>query len=404
MAEWKQANLGAMLPPEFKDAIGVADAALSTLAPLLTVLGESIGVLASVAEAISVDAFDVASALNQALAVFLEDLKKTGIYYLPVFDGGLDDYMRIQANFPAKPNPDPAGFGFVPPENWTHHLNTFGSDDQLAAKEKSEFAEKFQRQFFSRFAEVVNVVDSKDPLKRIDVLEVPSTGGGVDRFVMRIRTSLDDLGDQNRPTFDTHVSAVVFLIAAPNVTDYYNIMLKLADVFGNMVDTQKIIARLGRIIDQKSWTNPRVDPNFHYSIPPDWSNISFEKLFPLIFSGVDNILKPMAEAMRTGASIAEAIAFLAQTIQKKIATLNRQIEDLNNLVSILDTVLAATGIYALFIDTQEGVQGFSKALKEAALPPELKTLNTIDALVGGFVLLGGSSLAVPMDVFFSGIV
>lgn len=390
MAEWKEATMQDMVPEEFAALSGVAASTVEGFTTVLGPIADALSVLGGVAGAISIDAFDFASALELALQVFLEDFKKTGLYYLPIMDAGLDDTLKIKANFPPT---DPDTAELLVPE-FVGNLDTFASEGWKA---------RFQEHFFGNYAKSVTAVDASDPSQAVEVTEFPSTGGAIDRFRLRICASFDDIGDQNKPTFQTQVAGIIFMIAVPTLADYQQKVLEMSDIFSNLREWKTTHDRTGQILTRDAWTNPKDVPEFGYSIPPDWSQLSFEKVFPWIFDGIDNIMVPITAALRTGASIGDALQFLGETLSLKVTALDKKLTGFAVLLDQIDTILRATGIYAIYITSNNGVTGFCEELRQAELPPGLEELNKQDSVVGGMVFLGGTSLLVPIDAFFGGL-
>lgn len=394
MAEWKSANLAATIPASFTALTATASASVSAMSAVLGPLADAISAISAVV--VDIPPFDAAAALSAAIDVFIEDFRKTGLYYLPLFDAGLEDYLNIRANFPT---PDDGPVPEVNLPGFTFHTETF----QRAGQQDKSFSDRFSSNFFGRYAESVTSVDSTDPTLRVVNPSIPSTGGAIDRFRLRIAASFDDRGDQNKPTFQTPVAGIVLMAAMPTMADYYNLMTEMADVWLNLREWRAAATQAERIINRAGWTNPVNVPGFRYSIPPDWTNISFEKVFPYVWQGIDAFMKPMADAMRAGAGIGKSIEFMGTLLAEKVSSLSTQLDGFSALLASLDSVLSATGLYALYITADSGVSGFVQTLNTTPLPPELEELNRQDAIVGGMVLLGGSSLLVPIEAFFGGL-
>jgi hypothetical protein len=389
MADWKAANFKNMIPPSFEDAVTLTSSTVGGVAAILQPVADAMNALAGLI--VSAPIFDFASALTVAVNALLEDFNKTGVYALSIIEPGIEDQKRLQSNIPGSaPNGPDVALGYK------YFLDSFGDTPAGQA-----YRDRLTNRFFQNYGSSYTVYDSNDPSKQVGGYIFPSTGGAVDRFKGRVVGSFNDIGDPNRPTFNTEVAGIAFLVAAPTGADYQQLAIQISRIFTNMKEWTTAGDAIVRITTT-GFQNKK-DVKAQYSTPPDWTQWSFSDIFPAFFEAINNFMLPITQGLTAGANAGKALEFFADVIVRKINTLVVLLEELEVLLADLDDALSATGIYAVYVESSTGVDGWAKDFFNATLPPELEALNRQDAVVGGMVFMAGSSLLLPFSAFFGGV-
>jgi len=208
MAEWKTGALGGMFPADVQDAIDeattTAAAANSVLSPVRDALDLAKNFLTSL------PVLDLPALLAQIIEDFLNDFRASGIYYLPVLDRGLEDVAKLNLNFKESAR--------IWEELNVPSYDGFGSNDDTYAQERNRKA--FQAYFFRRY------------------LGGP-TGSAMSRFKSRVVQSFSDETDDERPTFTGEVAGTVFLVGAPSMAEYVDVLVQIADLWPNNTELNR---------------------------------------------------------------------------------------------------------------------------------------------------------------------
>jgi len=210
MAEWKTAALSGMFPADVQDAIAEATAAAATTNSVLSPVRDALNLAKNVL--IGLPVLDIPALLAQIIEDFLNDFRASGIYYLPVLDRGLEDVVKLNLNFKSSAR--------VWEELNVPSYDSFGSNDDTYAQDRNKKA--FQAYFFRRY------------------LGGP-TGSAMSRFKNRVVQSFSDVGDDNRPVFTGEVSGTVFLVGAPSLAEYVDVLVQIADLWPSNLELEQVV-------------------------------------------------------------------------------------------------------------------------------------------------------------------
>jgi len=139
-------------------------------------------------------------------------------------------------------------------------------------------------------------------------------------------------------------------------------------------------------------------PDFEFSSPPDWTTLNLDKLFPFVFEAMENYLLPIVQALRAGANSQDAMVALIDGLDDKLSRLQELIDESQRIVSLLNVMLGATGIYTVYVSSASGIDGWVTEFQNALNEPPF---DQFDAFVGGTVFLAGGPSLAPFDNFFS---
>jgi hypothetical protein len=238
---------------------------------------------------------------------------------------------------------------------------------------------------------------------------------GFEQWAHRFRQSFDDAGDQQRPMFSdgAPVEALFIVATAPQLPD----LAALASSLAQLLD----LKAFGKAWDQFASTFPELpdDPDVSRlrftPVHPDWKSwrlrdIAPQADYPLRFlEKLPDWL--LALLLDNAGNIVDLIKALVDAVRAKVDLLREIIEVLDQIIDALNA-LTGTGLHALVVVTDAGVDGLVDAFLEAenrpgtvlvdpdtgevVTPPETGVPMTAFA-VAGVCLLAGTSEVVPAN-------
>lgn len=230
-------------------------------------------------------------------------------------------------------------------------------------------------------------------------LEQDRPADGFAQWAYRFRQSFDDPGDDERPTFSdgAPVEALFVVVTAPQIPD-------LA-AFGPLLSVLFDASAFEKAWDNFASTYPvwpddpdrarlRGDP-----VAPDWHAYRLRDI-----GGADHPLRLLEKIPVWLRNILLNVDGVIDLIRALVAAVKQKIEVLRQIIAIIQQVidalaaLTSTGLHALFVHTDEGVDGLVKAFLEATNRPntgpdgKAREANA----VAGVCLLAGTSEIAPL--------
>ncbi len=460
MAEWKSANLGALFPPEVSAMASSASSVVSAVSPILDLVKSGLEVARLVLSDLTV-IWNPADALATALEDFIQDFRATGIYYLPVLDKGLEDVAKLQINFrddarlfDGLPISEEEDFddnsSIHKQERIRKAYRAYFFNRYLGGSTGNSF-NRFKRRIISSFddagdyerpvfagdvAGVVLCVGAPSFAEYLNVLvQLADLFTNINEIKQLTRRLSNIMGEGMLDTFDHGGDKVKKEMEGSNpfsleigrpvrknaVFVYYDDgiltpeLVAVDDGQGGFVGRNGYTASGTVTYDEDAEitgltisTDPHDDqkvtveyiPQRLYSIPPDWTTINLDRLFPIIFEIADQYLLPLVNALRAGANIDDSMGFIIDAIERKVNELDEIVTTLSELIDVFDNIIGATGIYSIYVSSNSGIEGWKTELQNAANEPPF---NEFDYFVGGIVLLAGGPQLTAFDNFFSGI-
>lgn len=398
MATWKAANFNSLIPSQFSNLTSSLTTPINAITTGLKLTNAGLDIAKKFIS--SFGGFDFVGTLATLVANFRRDFDQAGIYYLGLWDAGLDDLVFEQAR-----------------EAITGQI----ADEAYKAK--------ISRYFSSRYT---------SGAKTFQTLGVPGTvvnstqGNSWQKFVGRITASLDDGGDKNRPQLSsTAASAGIVLAAgAPTLTEFLLFAKQLQKLFPKQKDLDTVACKLARVAlvgykrtfaypeewpieimnDSRCLPKERLatlNPTMRRSTPPDWHSLSIRQIEPIrpVFEILDKSLAAATASLQTAANSEKAIVQLISAIQTKIRNLVTLLNQLNEQLANLQSILTATGIYALYFTSSNGNAGIKTALNSAntsAVPFARRNVTGLgqDAFIAGAVFMAAGPQVKPFEQFF----
>jgi hypothetical protein len=394
MSSWKSANLGSVIPSQLIGRVDPATEAVSTILTALNVVNDGLSIAKNFIS--NFGGFDFVAELAVLVNNFRNDFMQSGIYYLGVWDAGLDDMIFDSVQ--------DALVGSQP-------------DDVYAAK----LSQYFQARYISG---ATNVTDLSIP-----VASSGKIGNSWGKFIGRIANSFTDAGDTQRPVFTGSTAAVVLMAGAPSLAEFSQLIGQVRLLFPNTQELNNIAGSILRASVQglgPIWAYPEVWPASLLndtklipphrkasllplqSTPPDWRTYRFSDIDFLsgMFQLVNNVLTAITAALKVGANSKIALLTLINAISAKIQKLQALVTQIDTLLTSIGQILGATGIYALYVSSGQGTAGIVAAIQGAdasQVPFATKTSSGTgqDAFLTGVVLLAGGPQIQPFEKFFS---
>jgi hypothetical protein len=434
-AKWQSADLSKLVPDALTGLISNTSTALSTMEGVLDTVGDALDVAKALI--IGFPAFSIADTLSKLIDDFRRDFNATGVYYLPVWDAGLDELLFSVAQDAA--TGFYAGDDFYVEKITKLFQNRYRGIEQdiqdaiNTVKEGAEFAtldEDVQRYLIRKAARDFWTDLAEDP-----TLNFNNVGNSWGTFIQKITRSFDDSRDPNRPQFISGQTAgVVFCVGAPTFQEFVVALAELARLFYDLPDLERIACACERALlagvdtttlweYPENWPSGMIEtsclPEYRRAslqlvdsgTPPDWKTIQLKDVPPLtpVFEAVDAVLAQAVALLKIGSNLKGALVRLIDAIRIKVRQLQEIVSRLNEIISRLDEILGATGIYALFVTADGGNEGMKRALSEAdvsnvpfAQPGETSGVQP-DAYIAGCMLLAGTASITPFEAFFAGL-
>jgi hypothetical protein len=220
------------------------------------------------------------------------------------------------------------------------------------------------------------------------------------QWAYRFRQSFDDAGDLDRPTFSdgAPVEALFIVATAPQLPD----LAALGPLLATLFDLQAF----GKAWEDFAATFPEWpdDPDRYRlrasSVSPDWRAWKLRDVGPpdYPFRYLEKLPELLKALLLNVDDVIALIKALVKAVRDKIDVLREIVKVLQQIIDMLKA-LTATGLHALVVVTDEGVDGLVKAFLEAEHRPNTdKDGNVLTAnSVLGVCLLAGTSEVVPAN-------
>jgi hypothetical protein len=394
MSSWKSANLGAVLPSQLTGMVSPATDAVDAILEALSIVNTGLGLAKNFLS--NFGGFDFVAQLAVLVQNFKNDFQRSGIYYLGVWDAGLDDMI----------------FDGV-------------QDALVGAHPDDVYAAKLTQYFQARYIGGATNVTALSTTASIS----PNQGNSWTKFIQRITNSFTDPGDLQRPVFTDSCAAVILVAGAPSLAEFTTIITQVRKLFPSTTELDNIAGSLLRASLQgvgPLWAYPEVwpasllnDPKLvpphraktlltPNSTPPDWRTFRFSDIDFLsgMFELVNNVLTAITALLKTGANSKTSLLALVNAISTKVQKLQALVAQIDSLLQNINDILGATGIYALYVSTGSGTTDLVNQIKQAdasQVPFSVKTTTGTqqDAFLTGICLLAGGPEVPAFEKFFS---
>lgn len=421
MANWKSANLGDVLPDSVESTLNSAKEGGEFLSGVLDVVQTGLNIAKEFLLGLSV--FDALSIMADAIEAFKADLKNAGVYYLPVWDNGIEQLLM---------------FG--------HEGEVKGTLQAASDFDDQSYKERVENYFLNRYGIGIDEAYAADdtPVGKLFAAgelvggQTPTLGASFDTFVNKIIRSFDDPGDvetlkwydpsdqqwhfevsPKRPVFSNsaEVVGIVLMAGAPSGAELIQSLQQVVKLFNSMTELTNLLNGLRALTSEgmeclslpDSWkiltgemTCAEASIGGVNSTYPDWQNFHMSKI-PFvrpILEMVDRVLDPSIALLKAGGNSKDAMVALIQAIQGKLAALQQIIDQITQVLGLLGTMLTATGFYVVYIRSREGTNGWKTLLRKADKSAVPFATNNIDTFVMGATLLAGGPGIRPFELFF----
>ncbi len=370
--------MGGFLPSELTTLISLIESTTGPIATALTAFKAFI-----IEPPVGIPSPDIASALIEAVENFRDDFLGAGFYALDVWEYPLKQYYRtgitgeqfnlsfeqdVIASFTDVNDPN------VPPfSSDAAMLVLVGGLPGLSdvASSLTSFAAGFPS--WKSVSEAADKVAALSWKSEIDSV-VGSIKDGTIEFGGRVADQTKKLLDVKQMGFDALNNLTPSELAAISVTN-----ITTAEDVNNLVAA--VQARVAS------------------STYPDWQSITLSKLVPPLPDLVNQVFDPLIEGLKKGRGILEVIQAIIETLTYKIDQLDAVIIRIDTYLDQLEILVGLTGLYSLYIETDEGIGGLALALEEATNPP----FGSEDAFYFGTVLVAGGPSLQPFKNLFGSI-
>lgn len=130
---------------------------------------------------------------------------------------------------------------------------------------------------------------------------------------------------------------------------------------------------------------------------PDWQQISLRTIVPPLVDVADQALDPIVQALAAGRGAVSNAEALSANLSAKVNAINTAVAQITQFINLLDQLLALTGLYALFISTNNGVEDLATQLQAAEDAP----FDDLNAFYFGTAFVAGGPSVAPFTNLFS---
>ena len=205
--------------------------------------------------------------------------------------------------------------------------------------------------------------------------------------ISKILQSFDDEGDSERPQFSdgAQVTAFGFMITAPNVGDFNDILESLLAVW-EIGDFRKLLNRLKESINAETAGVIPIP-----SRKPDWDSVRFNSV-DFLAKTQNEINKQLAFLKGLIGSVDDILGDFIILVERKITNLKTIIEEFNALINTIKNALSASGVYLLNVPPATGGNEY---LKEQINDPQFQSSK--DSISASVIYVGGGASLAPVD-------
>lgn len=214
-----------------------------------------------------------------------------------------------------------------------------------------------------------------------------------DDFLDAMIVSFNDEFDEERPLHPTGtVGAFILAVGATSGEDFLKLwesVVKLWPSNKELTDLQNEFLSTVRGIDDEG-----------YPAPYNWSDKTSSDLLtyylPEAAEFLDIWMTNIIRSLEVAGDAGVAMKKLIGTVAKKITRLKDILEQLNQLISSIQTMLTASGIHVLFVKASGGITGLKTAIKKSTSKP----FGSSQVYVSGCMfVVGGAELALFEELF-----
>lgn len=378
MTSWKSADVSAFIPPELSSLISLAQSTTAYVAATL----EALQAVISTIPTLPISGFDFASVLILAVEKFKADFLGTGFYACNMWDYPLRQLARsgsggelfsefefdLRSSFtdPADPN--------VPPfsSDAAMIILVAGAPGLPAITSVMEgLAAAFS--WWGELQGAYEEVRRRNSVASIEEIEAKIKSGEIK---VNVHPSVQT---------QTLLQIVKLKIAA---------LLLTPDEVADKIDpVPSVTDSLKEILSWIEDANEKTSPSEY----PDWQEISLRIIVPPLPDIVDQVFEPLIDALRSGRDIVKTLEEFIAALELKINQLDSTIDRINSYLAMLDGLISATGIYALYVTTDNGVDGLRHEISTATDRP-FEDVGT--AFFSGVAIVAGGPSLTPFKNLF----
>lgn len=390
MAQWKNANLGSILPSAFTGLIQTASTVVSTVGGILTTLRAVLQTAKTFLVAFPI--FNPAGLLQTLVDQIKASILNTGFYALMMWDYPLKQYY---SSVSATTNTGLNGGSFE---------NTFQQDVLRAFTDGADPG----RPIFPAGSQCAMVVL---------VGGVPGLGG-VSQAVAVIKDSffwwtelqaayaaiqkLEKQTAARLTELKIQLGEVKLLPATAPRWQHTRALMEYKRARRDMelLTAEELLAAPdpGTTPESISAWTLYIRGKIQNSSYPDWQRITLQDIIPPLPGLLNFVFDPLLALLQQGRDIVAAITAMIDLLTAKVDQLNQLIADIETYLDQIEGLISATGLYALFIETSDGTDGLMNELRQATNKPFAGLTN---GFYFGVVMVAGGPTLAPFVLLFS---
>jgi len=408
MAEWKSANLAALLPPGTETIIDTIEGLVTVVKTPLDIVSAILNTAKSLV--LSFSLFDFLGTLGDLIEDWKDDFLGSGFFVCAMWDYPVRQLL--------------GGVGTsrdYGPDSTFEKINLDGHEFEtsfLADLDSSfdDTKDPYRPQFQSSCSILVLVRAGSSPEDIGITPEEDNAGdvwGGQD-------STIGNSGKQVRRVRMLAMLAKLKEAAQGSPVDRVQVRVDRVEqaiqMFGQMTEDEiDALAypededdgslyfenKLSTELDWRDDVTPfleSMEGQYYPSTYPDWSRVALADLHPDLVRLANELFDPIVELLQGGSTLKQQLIDMIDAIQAKVDYLQDIIDKIDGLIEDLERLLNATGYHALYISTSKGISDLRAKLRTATnVPFEGKFFYS------GMAILAGSDAKTAFDALFAAV-
>jgi len=400
MSSWVSANMSNLLPSEVDTIIDLISSLSTTVKVPLELTVSILNVAKTVL--VSLDAFDPASILRDTIETFKNSILGAGFYVCDMWD-----YPVLQLINVIDHGPD---------SEFNYSGNTFENSFRQDLLDSFDDIYDIRRPTFSGSCAMLVLVVGKGTLDEVDISPDESNfGESFKGFQNAIGQASYGLHQARYRLFWTKAKQVAENQSSDKVAARVNRVQTAFKLFSFLSSSDLDAIELpydqssGRsffedddlVINDISYIDDilpvieSVENAYKQSEYPDWKSVRLSDIYPELVELVDIGFDAVLSLFVAGSTILESVVELINSIQAKLDWLDSIIDLIDQLIEDLDDMLNTTGLHALFISSNDGIEGLKTKLENATNVP----FDGNGFFAGMTILAGGDATSIIQTLF-----
>jgi len=403
MAEWKSANLAALLPPG-------TETILDTIEGLVTVVSVPLEIITTILDTaksliVSFSLFDFLSILSDLIEEWKESFLGSGFFICDMWDYPVRQLLT----------PTTTDYG---PDQTFDKLNLSGhvfEDSFLAALSGSidDTKDPFRPQFAADCSMIILVRAGSTP-------EALGLEAGEDSAGDSFAGMSESIGTAAKAIRTVRMRSMLAKLkeaAQASSSDRVQVRVERVEqalqMFGQMSDDEidavlfpededtGVLFFEDKTATELDWLEDitpileSIEGQYEPTSYPDWTRIALRDIHPDLVRLADELFDPVIDLLQTGSDLKQQLVDFIDAIKAKVDYLQDLVDTIDEIVDDIERLINATGFHALYVSSSTGVDGLiSKAQNAENVPFDGNNFYS------GITIVAGSDTKAVFDALF----